>query len=157
VLQCFAVFRSALQCIDVCGVLQCDAMWSRTQGFGKGTKPMKISWGRHKTARQYTITHTDTLQALQHAATHQYIHAPRFFGDGAEPLKSISVNALQHIAMHNNTLQHAATRCNTLQHAATRCNTLQHSRTQFIRNAQQYSATRCNTLQHTATFTHPIH
>jgi len=132
VLQCFAVFRSALQCIDVCGVLQCDAMWSRTQGFGKGTKPMKISWGRHKTARQYTITHTDTLQALQHAATHQYIHAPRFFGDGAEP---VEIYFGECIATHCNAQQYSATRCNTLQHAATRC----------------------NTLQHAATFTHPIH
>ena len=55
-----------------------------------------------------------------------------------------SVNALQHTATHCNTLQHSATLCNTLQHTATHCkipaqptacstksaNTLQHTATQ---------------------------
>ena len=169
-LQCFASFRRALQCIDVCGVLQCDAMWSRTQFFGKGTEPIKISCCRHKaqhyTARQYTITHTDTLQTLQHAATHRYIHAPRFFGDDAEP---VEIYFGECIPTHCNAQQYSATRCNTLQHTATHCNTLQHTATHcnihapyslamalsssksIVADSMQHTAMHDNTLQHAAT------
>ena len=62
--------------------------------------------------------HCNTLQTLQHTATHW--------------------NTLQHTATHCNGLQRTATHCNTLQHTATHYNTLQHTTTH--RSTLQHTA-----------------
>jgi len=67
--------------------------------------------------------HCNTLQTLQHTATHW--------------------NTLQHTATDCNTLQHSATHYNTLQHTTTHYNTLQHTTTHC--STPQHSATHCTT------------
>jgi hypothetical protein len=74
---------------------------------------------------QHTATHSNRLNALQHAATH--------------------CNALEHPATHSNILHRFATHCST--HCSTRCNTLQ--RTTIRCTTLHHAALGCDILQHT--------
>jgi len=74
---------------------------------------------------QHTATHSNRLNALEHAATH--------------------CNALEHPATHSNILHRFATHCST--HCSTRCNTLQ--RTTIRCTTLHHAALGCDILQHT--------
>ena len=71
----------------------------------------------HCDTLQHTTTQHNTLQTLQHIATHCSV---------SRIVICVPVQK-KHTATHCNTLQHTATHCNTLQHTATHCNTLQHT------------------------------
>jgi len=144
---------------SVC-VAGCAAVFSYTYSFiiisygtfGSGLPFEKSDTLSVSTLIQLTATHCNSLQHIQHTATHRNTpqHTVTHRNIMCERFDTLSVStSMQLTATHCNSLQLTATHCNTLQHdvqdiwhfvslyfTATYCNTLQHT------------ATHCNTLQH---------